>query len=272
MSAGVLLRSWAFWLLAVIVLLCFAGPVLFGLDPREIDLNRRLEPPSRDHLLGTDENGRDVLARLLSGGRISLYVGFGAGILGAASGTVIGLSAAWSGRLLGGLLMRFTDLAISFPTVMVLVLAASLLGPAPTQLLLIISLTLWMSAARVVRGRALEIREAPYIEAAVSLGVSRQRLLSRHVLPNMQETVAVTVVLAINHAVLSESVVSFLGLGVRPPDASWGTMLANSQSYFFRGFWLIVAPGAAIMITMLATYSLAMRISSRSYQSSANQV
>lgn len=272
MSAGLFLRSWAFWVLIAIVVLCFAGPSLFGLDPREINLERRLEPPSRAHLLGTDENGRDVLARLFTGGQISLYVGFGAGILGAILGTAVGLIAGWSNRWVSALLMRLTDLAISFPTIMVLLLAASLLGPRPTQLLLIISVTLWMAGARIVRGRVLEVKEAPFVEAAISLGASRPRLMLRHVLPNMQETIAVTTVLAINHAILSESVVSFLGLGVRPPEASWGTMLTNSQSYFFRGFWLILAPGAAIMLTVLATHSLAMRITSRSYNRSASQL
>jgi peptide/nickel transport system permease protein len=244
-------------------------PLLFVIDGTSIDLERRLEPPSADYLLGTDENGRDVLARLLEGGRISLFVGFGAGLLASAIGTVIGFAAGWFGRFVSALLMRFTDIAIAFPSILVLLLAAALLGRGPERLLLIISFTLWTSAARVIRGRVLEIKEAAYIDAAVAIGVSPLRLFLRHILPNMQETVAVTAVLAINHAVLNESIVSFLGLGIRPPASSWGTMLSNAQSYFFRGSWLIIAPGLAIMITLLATYAIANRLT---LQRRANQV
>ncbi len=153
--------------------------------------------------------------------------------------------------------MRLTDLALAFPTLFVLLLATALIGTDGPALALLIGLTLWMSGGRVLRGRTLELRRAPYVEAAIALGATPLRLLSRHVAPNLRETAAVVAILAVNHAIESESTVSFLGLGVRPPAASWGTLLTNAQGYLAVAPWLAIAPGVAILLTVLATYLVA---------------
>jgi peptide/nickel transport system permease protein len=259
-----LLRHWSLLTLAVIFAACLVGPPLLGLNGERIDLEHKLEGPSWSEPFGTDENGRSVLARLLEGGRISLMIGFGAGFLAGAIGCVVGLAAGWFGGWVSALLMRLTDLAISFPSILTQLLLVTLIGHSTMQLLLIIAFTLWTSGARVVRARTLEIRELPYVEGAIAGGASPLRILTRHVLPNMQETVAVVIVLAVEHAVLNEATISFLGHGVSPPQASWGTMLSNAESYFFRGSWLIVFPGLAILLTLLASYSFARRLTSRS--------
>ncbi len=261
MSWRRLARSPALWGLALICAACIVGPLLLGVDAEAIDLSARLIPPGPGHLLGTDENGRDVLARLLVGGRVSLFVGFGAGLVAGVLGAAVGLTAGWVGGLVSAVLMRLTDFAFAFPTIFVLLLAATLVGGGVPQLTILVGLTLWMTIGRVVRGRVLELRQAPFVEAAAALGASPWRLVGRHVLPNLQETLAVAVVLAIHHAILSESTVSFLGLGLRPPLASWGTMLANSQAYLATSPWLAVAPGLAIAFTVLATYAVAQSLS-----------
>lgn len=239
-------------LLALIVLASLLGPVLSPYGTNEQDVLNRLQPPSWQHPMGTDELGRDSLTRILAGGRISLTIGALAAFAAVAIGVVVGAVAGLFGRWVDTVLMRVVDLALSLPDLFILILAAALLGPSFATMVLIIALVRWMSVARLVRGSFLSLREREFVEAARAVGVGRFRLVRRHLLPNSLSPVIVAATLAVASAIIAESTLSFLGLGLQPPTSSWGTILRNAQAQIFTSPWIAVFPGLMIFLTVIS--------------------
>lgn len=256
----------ALLIVAGLAALVCAGPVLLawlGLDGNSVDLLARLEPPSSAHPLGTDDLGRDVLARLIQGGRVSLAVGLAGALLAAAIGTGIGLVAGYLGGIVDALLMRLTDLVISLPLLpLLIVLAAVDLGklglPAQGELagvvriVVLMALFGWTTTARLVRASVLSLRTREFVRAAQAMGAGPGRILVRHILPNAAGPLIVATTLSIGNVILVESVLSFLGLGVQPPVASWGNMLTGAQELLFEAPRLALWPGALIFLSVLA--------------------
>lgn len=255
--------------LAALVLAALAAPLvetLLGVDAETVDLFARFQPPSFDHPLGTDELGRDVLARLLYGGRVSLFVGLTAAIAAAAFGTVIGLLAGYHGGRLDALLMRVTDGVIALPLLPLLIVLAALdlgkLGiPAGLlasedlslyRIIVIVALVGWTTVARLVRGSALSLRERPFVEAARAQGAGGFRIMRVHILPNLTSPIIVATTLAAGNVILLESVLSFLGLGIQPPTPSWGNLLTNAQELIWSAPALAFYPGLLILLTVVS--------------------
>jgi peptide/nickel transport system permease protein len=256
-------------LLALIAVLSFAGPPLgtaLGIDLNAVDLLDRFAGPSPLHLLGTDELGRDVLLRLLAGGRVSLVIGIAAALAAAAIGTLVGLAAGYLGGWTDRALMRLTDAIIALPLLPLLIVVAALdlgkLGlPAALarsddiSLLRIVALAVlvgWTTAARLVRGATLVTRNRDFVRAARSLGAGVPHILWVHILPNVLAPLIVATTLSVGDVILLESVLSFLGLGIQPPLASWGTMLSNAQQLMSTAPLLAIYPGAMIFLTVIA--------------------
>ena len=256
-------------LLVVIAAASFAAPLvnaILGIDPNVVDLLDRLSGPSLAHPLGTDELGRDVLLRLLAGGRVSLVIGVAAALAAAALGTLIGLTAGYLGGWTDRVLMRGTDAMIALPLLPLLIVLAALdlnkLG-LPARLIQsdeisvvrIVALAVlvgWTTAARLVRGAALVTRNRDFVRAARSLGAGVPHILWLHILPNVLAPLIVATTLSVGDVILFESVLSFLGLGVQPPLASWGSMLSNAQELITTAPLLAVYPGMMIFLTVIA--------------------
>lgn len=239
-------------LLALIALAAVAAPALTSLKPDEQRLTERLRPPSRVHWLGTDDLGRDVGSRLLHGGRVSLRVGLLAVLISVVLGTVVGLAAGYFGGWVDGVLMRAVDIVLCFPTIFLILMVIAFLEPSLTNVMAVIGFTSWPGLARLVRGETLSLRERDFIWAARGLGLSAPRILFVHLLPHLVAPVLVSATLGVGGAILTESALSFLGLGVQPPTASWGNVLANGKDYLHVAWWLSLFPGAAILVTVLS--------------------
>jgi peptide/nickel transport system permease protein len=240
--------------LLILALLALLGPFaldrLLGIQPNSLSCTM-LAPASGDHPLGCDPLGRDLLARLVAGGRVSISVGLLVAFCTTVVGLLVGLSAGYFGGIVDGLLMRFTDTMLGMPTFFIVLAAAALLGPNLFNTIVIIGLTQWMTTARLVRGECLSIREMDFILAARATGLGHVRIM-RHILPNVVPTLIVVATLAVAAGILIESGLSYLGLGVQPPNASWGSMLSNAQSYIFVAPLQGIYPGVLIMLTVLA--------------------
>lgn len=240
--------------LAVLVLLALLAPVVLGQDPNAVDLAALRRPPSGEHWLGTDASGRDVFARVVYAARVSLLVGILAALLSVALGTVIGAVSGLIGGWLDTTLMRAADMVLSFPSIVIIIVLAGLLGPSVTMLIIAIAATTWPTPARMVRGVTLAVRDQEYLHAARVAGAPKRWLLRKHIVPAAMGQIVVVGTLAIAGAILSEAVLSFLGLGVQPPQASWGNMLNDAQSLTVIQSmpWLWLPPGLAIALTVLA--------------------
>jgi peptide/nickel transport system permease protein len=235
-------------------LTCLAvlAPWLAAHPPDRSSLSERWLPPGRGHALGTDELGRDVLARLLHAGRVSLLVGYGVGFLVALAGVAVGGVAGYHGGVVDSVLMRAVDVLLAIPTLpLYLILAALLPGGGVGRVILILAAFAWPPAARLVRAQVLALREETFVEAARAAGASGARVLLRHILPHAVGPAVVAATLAAGHAILSESALSYLGLGIAPPTASWGNMLHRASDYLWTAPWLAVAPGCAIALAVL---------------------
>ncbi|OLV15549.1 Dipeptide transport system permease protein DppC [Deinococcus marmoris] len=243
---------WSLAVLLLIVAFALLGPLVYRASPEAIDFSRQFAGPSWDHPLGTDENGRDVLIRLMLGGRVSLAVGFFAVAVSLVFGVLIGGLSGFFRGATDAVLMRLTDGMLAIPGFFISLLALTFFGAGLIQLVLVIGLTSWMGLARLVRGEVLREREELSVEAARALGASELRVLWRHVLPQVYPTMIVNATIGISFAILTESALSFLGVGIQPPDASWGNMLTGAQNYMYSFPWLAVYPGALILITVVA--------------------
>ena len=247
----------------IVLTLLTAGAILipmFSHDPLAIgDIvgSRLVGPGSRDaggsfHLLGTDRFGRDLFARMMLAGRLSLGVGIVGSVLAAAAGTVAGAVAAWRGGLVDRALMALTDVLLAVPRLVLLLVCASLWRPGTATVVIVLVATGWMGVARMIRGEILGIRERPFIESATALGLSSWRILFRHALPNALGPAIVATTLGVGNAILLESGLSFLGLGIQPPAPSWGNMIAGGRDLIVTAPWVALAPGVALALTVLA--------------------
>jgi peptide/nickel transport system permease protein len=238
--------------LAAVHLAAIVGPGAVPLDPFTANPLGALQGPSLAHPLGTDEIGRDVLVRLLLGGRVSLSVGFVAMAISVVVGGTIG---ALAGYFAGGtdtVLMRFTDAMLALPTLFVILAALTVFGGGPATATAVIGLTTWMPVARVVRAEYLRWRASEFVEAARALGSGDARIMLRHIFPQVVPSIIVAATLNVAFAILTESAISYLGLGIRPPLPSWGNMLQNAQIYLWSAPSLAVYPGVLILLTVLA--------------------
>jgi len=229
-----------------------AAPWLAPYDPDYIDLEAVLMPPSREHWLGTDNLGRDVLSRIIYGSRVSLKVGFVSVGLATLIGLFLGAMAGFYGGWVDFLLMRFVDLMLCFPSFFLILAVIAMLEPSIWNIMVVIGLTSWMGVARLVRAEFLSLREREFVLAARALGASDFRLIWRHLLPNALAPVMVSATLGVAGAILTESALSFLGLGAQPPTPSWGNMLTAGKDSLEIAWWLSVFPGLAILITVLS--------------------
>lgn len=249
--------------LAVLIVLAIAVvivPALADRDPLRIDdvLARRLIAPfGRDaggalHVLGTDRFGRDLFVRMMLAGRLSLLVGFaGAGMAGIA-GTVIGAVAGWAGGAVDRALMGLADVLLALPRLVLLLVGVALWQPGIATILTVLAVTGWMGIARLVRAEVISVRARPFVPAAEALGARPMRVLARHVLPNAIGPALVATTLGVGHAILLESGLSFLGLGIQPPAPSWGNMIAGGRDLLVVAPWVALAPGLALVMTVLA--------------------
>jgi peptide/nickel transport system permease protein len=237
-------------IVAVMFLLALLAP-LAGHDPGAIDIAHRLEGPGLQHWLGTDDLGRDVFARILYGARISLLVGFVAVGIATAIGIVIGAVAGYYGRWSDAVIMRFVDIMLCFPTFFLILAVIAFLEPSIWNIMIIIGLTGWMGVARLVRAEFLSLRERDFVLAARAIGASDARIIFRHILPSALSPVLVSATLGVAGAILTESALSFLGIGVQPPTPSWGNMLIVGKQTLGTAWWLSAFPGLAILLTVL---------------------
>ncbi|MDR3578855.1 MAG: ABC transporter permease [Oryzomonas sp.] len=241
---------------AVVVLLMLAvallAPLIVRFSPNEINAWAVLEPPSLKHWFGTDDLGRDVFSRVIFGTRISLLVGFVAAGIAVLIGTILGLVSGFYGGWIDNILMRIVDIMFCFPTFFLILAVITFLRPSIWYIMIVIGLTGWMGVARLVRAETLSIREMDYIMAARCIGCSDRRIIFRHILPNAVSPALVAATLGIAGAILTESALSFLGIGVQPPTSSWGNILTSGKDYLEFAWWLSLFPGLAILVTVLA--------------------
>ncbi|MCX5776614.1 MAG: ABC transporter permease [Candidatus Firestonebacteria bacterium] len=236
----------------VLSLMAILGPMLTPFGPEEQSISERLLAPHSKHICGTDELGRDVFSRMLSGARVSLSVGFIAVIISSCIGIIIGAAAGYYGGRIDSVLMRFVDIMLSIPTLFLILILSVYLGPSIINVMVIIGLTGWMDLSRLIRAEFLSLKKREYVLAARVCGASDARIIFKHILPNALAPVFVSVIFGVGGAILAESGLSFLGLGVQPPDASWGSILASGKDYIERAWWMTVYPGLAIFITIMA--------------------
>ena len=250
------LRRNAMFILGLIIVLgvTFAAvfaPLIAPFDPNELHLDAILKAPCAEFPLGTDRLGRDVLSRLLYGGRVFLWVGFVAVGISISIGALLGLVSGYFGGLVDEIVMRFVDIMLCFPSFFLILAVVAFLEPSLFNIMVVIGLTSWMGVARLVRAETLTLREREFVSAARLAGTSTWRIMTRHILPNAMAPVTISAILGIGGAILIESGLSFLGLGVQPPQASWGNMLMDGKSVIEEASWLSLFPGLAILITVL---------------------
>ncbi len=239
----------------VIVLTLFLtaifAPLIASHDPAAINTKNLLAPPSLDHFCGTDDLGRDVFSRMVYGSRISLTVGFVAVGIATLTGLMIGAAAGYFGGWVDGILMRFVDLMLTIPTFFLILAVIAFLEPSIYNIMIVIGITSWMGVARLVRAEFMALKEREFVTAARAIGVSDLLIIVRHILPNAMAPVLVSATLGVAGAILTESALSFLGIGVQPPTASWGNMLTIGKNYIEFAWWLSFYPGLAIFITVM---------------------
>ncbi len=240
-------------LLATIVLAVLLSPIFIWHDPSTINLNQRGTGPSLQHPFGTDRTGRDVFARVLYGGRISLFVGVVTMALAAIVGITVGAISGFFGRWVDATLMRVVDIVLTFPALVIIIALVAVLGPGVRSTIIALSLLRWPQIARIVRGEFLRLREADFVLAAENAGASPRVIITRHLLPNVIGPVTVALTLLMADAILLEAALSFLGLGIQVPDPSWGNMLQDAQSINVLENlpWMWIFPGVFIMATVL---------------------
>jgi peptide/nickel transport system permease protein len=248
-SRGILVGS---VVLIVLISLALAAPWLTRYDPIKVTPRDRLKPPSATHLMGTDDFGRDVLTRLLYGGRVSLQVGIASVSLAAVVGTLLGIMAAYYGGRVDALIMRFIDVLMAFPSILLALSIVAFLGKGLPNVMLAVGIASIPVYTRVVRGSALSVRQMDYVTAAQVVGCPPWRIMLQHILPNVFAPLIVITTNGIAGAVISGAALSFLGLGVQPPTPEWGIMLSEGRAYIRSAWWVTTFPGLAIMLTVMA--------------------
>lgn len=238
-------------IIAVFSLIAIFAQAISPYDPSQIDASKLLMPPSKGHLLGTDSLGRDLLSRMIYGARISLTIGLIAVGIATIIGLILGSLSGFYGGFIDTLIMRFVDIMLCFPTFFLILAVVAILEPSIFNIMIIIGLTSWMGPARLIRSEILSLKEREFIQAERAIGASNFRIISFHLIPNAIGPVLVNATLGIAGAILLESGLSFLGLGVQPPTPSWGNILIESKSTLGVAWWITLFPGLAILITIL---------------------
>jgi peptide/nickel transport system permease protein len=238
--------------IVVFVVIAIGGQALAPYDYRAVDIPDRLTPPSATHAMGTDQFGRDLFSRILVGARVSLIVGVFATLIGAVAGLTVGAVSGYAGGWTDELAMRGLDIVLAFPQIILAIALAALLGPSLGNVVLIVGVLSVPQFARVLRGSVLAIKNQEFVVAAQAVGVPERRILFRHILPNTLGPAVVLASVAIPGAITSEAALSFLGLGIQPPQPSWGNLLADGRQYLLQAPWLAVFPGVAITLAVLA--------------------
>jgi peptide/nickel transport system permease protein len=244
----------------VVTAACVLIPILTHYNALTTHLELIRQPPSRAHIFGTDELGRDLLARLCDGGRVSIVIGLATMAISILIGTLIGATAGFYGGKIDNVLMRFTDFVLSIPQLFLLLIFAQLLrttnnpvlSGGPWPIIFIIGVLSWPGAARLVRGQFLSLKSRDFVDAARMSGATNLRVMIRHILPNAASPIIVAATLRVGQAIITESTLSFLGFGVQPPTPTWGNMLKNAQSQMTYASWTAIFPGLAILVTVLA--------------------
>jgi peptide/nickel transport system permease protein len=234
-------------MLALIMILSFAGPSLVPYDPLELDFGSTLQPPSLQHLFGTDDLGRDVLARVVTGGRVDMQVVLVCVLLPFLIGSTIGLVSGYFGGWIDLLTMRFVDILWAFPFYVLVISIVGALGPSTTNIYIAFSLVVWISFARIVRGEVLLARRLEYTQAVTVLGYSHARIMLRHILPNVITPAIVFMMADVVLTILGVTSLGFLGLGIQPPTPEWGVMIAEGRNFIQDGWWISLFPGLAIV-------------------------
>jgi len=242
----------SFIISGIVLISAVFAPLISPYDPLSIDLDRLKEPPSLDHPFGTDNKGRDILSRVLYGARVSLSVGLLAGALSMGIGLFFGLMAGYLGGRVDKGIMILTDLTLAFPSLILAIGITVILPPGIYTVLIALATVGWASFARLVRGVVLSVKESPYIEAAGAIGCTRLRILMNHILPQCIPLSLVAMGLKLGGFILLESALSFLGLGVQPPNPTWGSMISLNRIYIHSAPWMVIFPGLAIAITTIS--------------------
>lgn len=264
--------------LSLLVLAAIFAPWVAPGSPTQVNLSDRLIGPvwsdggSWNHVLGTDALGRDVLARLIHGARVSLLIGAAVVVIGGTVGTVLGLIAGYKGGWCDTLIMRFADAQLAFPGLLLIIAVIAVLGPSTGVLIAVLSIYGWMIFARLVRGNVLQIREELYVRAATMAGAKSGRIMRRHLMPGVVSPLLTQSMLEFARIVLAEASLSYLGLGIQPPSASWGLMVAENQTYLATAWWTVVFPGVALALTVLATNLVASWLRVRSDPQQRQQI
>ncbi|HEY2775260.1 MAG TPA: ABC transporter permease [Candidatus Binatia bacterium] len=238
-------------IVVTLFVLALAAPWIAPWDPYDFDAKHVLEGPSAAHLLGTDSLGRDVASRMLFGARVSLMVGFVAVGISTTIGVALGAVSGFFGGMVDAVIMRFVDVMLTFPTFFLILAVIAYLDASIWNIMAVIGVTSWMGVCRLVRAEVMSLRERDFIVAATALGMTPMRIIARHALPNAMAPVFVSAVLGVAGAILIESALSFLGIGVQPPTASWGNILTEGKETLGVAWWLSVYPGLAILVTVL---------------------
>lgn len=232
--------------------ICFIGPIFLSEDAANwLEFTAIRQPPSREHPFGTDDIGRDMLLRSIFGGRISLRIGVLAAMIGVTIGTAVGGIAGYNLGLLDNILMRFTEALLSIPRLFILIVLARVFGQSITVITVVIGALSWMSVSRIVRANILSLKDQDFVLAARAIGTPPRAILVHHLLPNTVAPIVVAATLGVGRAIMQEASLSFLGLGVQPPTATWGSMLFRAQSYLVDATWIAIFPGLLILITVL---------------------
>jgi peptide/nickel transport system permease protein len=235
-----------------LVVIAILAPLITPYDPIELDLESRLSSPGGNHMMGTDNLGRDVLSRIIYGARISLSMATVVVVIVMLLGIALGTTAGYFGGIIDGAIMRVVDLLLAFPNIILALVIAGILGPSLTNVMIALGAVWWVSYARIIRGSVLSVKEKEFIEAARAMGCSNTYIAIRHLLPNVLSPVIVLVTLDMGNVILSIAALSFLGLGVQPPIPEWGTMLNEGRPFMETAPYLMIFPGLMIMIAVLA--------------------
>jgi peptide/nickel transport system permease protein len=240
------------FVILAIATMAVSAPLIAPYNPTAIDVYNVLSAPGTSHLLGTDELGRDVLSRMIWGSRVSLKVGFVAVGIAISIGIIIGALSGFYGGKTDAILMRFVDIMLAFPTFFLILAIIALVESSISTIMIVIGFTGWMDVSRLVRAEILGLKERDFVLAAKAIGANDLRVIFRHILPNALSPVFVSATFGVAGAILVESGLSFLGLGIRPPEPSWGNILASGKDYITVAWWLSLYPGFAILITVLS--------------------
>lgn len=240
-------------ILLIIIVMAILAPIIAPYSPEKQNLINKLQPPSKEHILGTDKFGRDVFTRLLFGARVSLLVGF-ASVLGSITiGTIVGAVAGFFGEMIDSILMRFVDIILSIPSIFLLITLVTIFNPGVDKLILIFALLGWTTTARLVRGEFLSLRSREFVLASKTIGTKAHKIIFSHILPNALGPIIVSATLSVGGVILAESALSYLGLGIQPPIPSWGNMLQDAQNFtiLLKSWWYPLSPGLMILLTVI---------------------